>query len=122
MVECEPGQEFCADLVIAEGSGVLFGLAVGWGFEAALEGGLDCNTGEFRTAPLAGVYGSPVSSDPSDPDALWTVQQPPAGMFEGELSGQHQGEIPQVIEGQWSLFEAAGFASCTGGFTTELQP
>lgn len=119
-VECEPGQEFCADLVISEGSGVLFGLAVGWGFEAPLKGGLDCATGEFRTEPLQGVYGTAISSDPNDPDALWTVQQPPVGMFKGDLAGQHLGQEPQVIEGHWNLVEE-GFATCDGGFTTVLQ-
>jgi len=121
VVECASDNEFCFDLVISEGSGKLFGIAVGWGFEAALKGGLNCQTGEFRTEPLDGIYGSAVSSDPNDPNALWMVQQPPAGMFKGDLTGQHVGGTPQLIEGEWSLVQE-GFASCTGSFTTELQP
>ena len=50
--------EFCPDLVIAEGSGTLFGLAgdTGVAFEGKLGCGLDCETGEFRaTAPDGGL-------------------------------------------------------------------
>lgn len=122
VVECDPADEFCADLVIAEGSGTLFGIASLWGFEAPLSGGLDCGTGEFRTEPLKGVWGTPVSSDPNDPNALWTVQQPPMGMFDGELSGNHLGALPQVIEGSWNLTETGFGANCTGTFNVQLQP
>ncbi|MDD9933761.1 MAG: hypothetical protein OXT09_09165 [Myxococcales bacterium] len=120
--ECGPSDEFCADLVIAEGSGTLFGLAGLTGFEAPLNGGLDCSTGEFRTDGLDGVYGPAISSDPADPDALWTVAQPPFGMFGGTLSGSHLGADPQVIDGTWDLADSAGGASCAGTFTVQLQP
>ena len=85
-------------------------------------GGLDCTTGEFRTDGLDGIYGGAVSSDPADPNALWTVQQPPLGMFQGDLSGMHLGDTPQVIEGTWRLADTVTGTSCTGAFSVQLQP
>ena len=120
---CDGDGEFCADLVISEGSGTLYGIAaLFWGFEAPLKGGLDCTTGEFRTEPLQGVWGGAVSSDPTDPNALWTVGEPPAGTFEGELSGMHTGSEPQTIAGEWHLLETASLSTCDGPFHVELQP
>lgn len=120
--ECEEGQEFCFDLVIAEGSGKLFGF-VGFfiGFETGLEGGLDCTTGEFHATAVDGVWGIPVSSDPSDPNAPATVSKPPSGTFDGGLDGMHQGGDPQIIDGAWDLVEATGYR-CAGPFTVERQP
>lgn len=121
--QCDAEGEFCADLVISEGSGTLYGIAaLFWGFEAPLRGGLDCTTGEFRTEPLDGVWGSAVSSDPTDPEALWTVAQPAAGTFEGELSGMHTGTEPQIIAGEWNLIETASLSTCDGPFSVQLQP
>jgi hypothetical protein len=120
--QCDASGEFCADLVIAEGSGTLFGLAGLTGFEAPLAGGLDCATGEFRTEGLDGIYGPAISSDPTNPDALWTVQEPPFGTFQGTLSGMHQGDQPQVIDGEWDLADTTSGTSCAGTFTVELQP
>jgi hypothetical protein len=120
--ECEA--EFCPDLVIAEGSGTLFGLAgdTGWGFEAQLDGGLDCRTGEFRATAPNGIYGIAGSSDAGDPDALWTVLDPPLGEFDGMLSGMHGSGPPERIAGDWDLIDAAELARCTGPFMVELQP
>ncbi len=120
--ECEPSDEFCADLVIAENSGTLFGLAGLIGFETMLDGALDCTTGEFRATGLGGRYGSPISTNPNDPDALWTVQDPPAGMFEGDLSGVHASAPVEAIEGTWSLVETVSAVACNGPFRVELQP
>ncbi|MGD8863156.1 MAG: hypothetical protein PVI30_24290 [Myxococcales bacterium] len=117
--ECDA--EFCPDLVIAEGSGTLFGLAFGWGFEAQLEGGLDCSTGQFRASAPDGVYGSAGSSDPTNPDALWTVILP-LGTFTGTLDGEHNGEAPEAIGGDWDLQVPGSDIRCTGPFTVELQP
>ncbi len=116
--------EFCPDLVIAEGTGTLFGLAgdTGWGFEGKLEGGLDCRTGQFRATAPDGVYGFAGSTDPNDPDALWTVVDPPLGEFDGTLSGMHGGGPPEGIRGDWDLVDAAELARCTGPFMVELQP
>jgi hypothetical protein len=113
--------EFCPDLVIASGTGTLFGLAGFWGFEAVLEGGLDCTTGEFRASAPDGVWGGAGSSDPSDPDALWTVLDPPAGMFFGSLTGQHGQGPPERIDGDWHLSETASGIQCTGPFMVALQ-
>lgn len=121
LVEIDNCQEFCADLVIAEGTGTLFGLANFWGFEAELSGGLDCQTGEFRATAPAGIYGSPVSSDPSDPEALWTVADPPLGTFTGSLTGMHETVPEQLVSGEWNLVAQAFGASCVGPFTVVLQ-
>jgi hypothetical protein len=116
-------QEFCPGLVIAEGSGTLFGLAgdTGWAFEAKLDGGLDCRTGEFRATAPKGIYGLAGSNDPNDPNALSSVLAPPLGEFEGKLSGMHNGP-PERIAGDWDLVDAAELARCSGPFTVELQP
>ena len=76
----------------------------------------------FLTGNLTLFAGGAISSDPTDPEALWTVAQPPSGMFEGELSGQHSGELPQIIDGDWNLNETATGITCVGPFTVELQP
>jgi hypothetical protein len=122
-----PGQcddEFCPDLVIAEGSGTLFGVAgdTGWAFEAVLDGGLDCQTGEFRASAPHGIYGIAGSDDPNKPDALTTVLDPSLGEFNGTLSGMHESGPPERITGDWSLADAADFAHCTGPFMAELKP
>lgn len=116
--------EFCPDLVIARGSGTLFGVAgdTGWAFQAELEGGLDCMTGEFRASAPNGIYGLAGSDDPSKPDALTTVADPPLGNFNGMLSGMHASGPPEAIQGDWYLADAADFAHCTGPFMAELQP
>lgn len=121
--ECPPSDEFCPDLVISENGGTLFGLAGGlWGFETELEGALDCTTGEFRATGLGGRWGAAVSSDPNDPDALWTVEDPPAGMFDGELMGMHTTTPAETIAGEWFLLESGSGITCTGPFTVTLQP
>jgi hypothetical protein len=121
--ECETGEEFCPDLVISENGGTLFGIAAGlWGFETQLEGALDCTTGEFRATGLGGRWGAAVSTDPNDPTALWTVEDPPSGMFDGELTGTHTGSPTETIAGEWFLLEAASGITCTGPFTVTLQP
>lgn len=120
--ECEPGTEFCSDLVISENGGTLFGLAGLVGFETMLEGALDCTTGEFRATGLGGRWGNAISTDPNDPDALWTVEDPPFGMFDGELTGTHEKASGETIAGNWSLREAAMDITCAGPFTVTLQP
>ena len=120
---CEANEEFCPDLVISENGGTLFGVAAGlWGFETQLEGALDCTTGEFRATGLGGRWGTAVSTDPNDPDALWTVEEPPAGMFDGELSGMHSTSPTETIAGEWFLLESGSGITCTGPFTVALQP
>jgi hypothetical protein len=120
--ECDA--EFCPDLVIAEGSGTLFGIAgdTGWAFEGELDGGLDCQTGEFRATAANGVFGLAGPSDPSDPDALGTVLDPALGAFDGMFTGMHAAGPPERIAGDWDLAEVADFARCTGPFMVELQP
>jgi len=117
--ECD---EFCPDLVIAEGTGTLFGLAGLIGFEAELDGGLDCQTGEFRAGAPTGIYGVPDSMDPNDPDALWTVADPPFGTFTGSLTGTHATNPAERITGNWDLTDAITGTRCAGPFTVELQP
>jgi hypothetical protein len=121
--ECEPSDEFCSDLVISENGGTLYGLAGLIGFETQLQGALDCTTGEFRAMGLGGRYGNAISSDPNDPDALWTVEEPPLGMFSGELSGKHaKASAGETIAGDWNLREEAMDITCAGPFTVTLQP
>jgi hypothetical protein len=117
-------QEFCPDLVIAEGSGTLFGIAgdTGWAFEAELDGGLDCQTGEFRATAPNGIYGLGGSDDANDPNAVTTVLDPALGAFNGMLSGMLGSGPPERIAGDWDLADAADFARCTGPFMVELQP
>jgi hypothetical protein len=120
--ECDV--EFCPDLVIAEGSGTLFGIAgdTGWAFEGELDGGLDCQTGEFRAAAANGIFGLAGPTDPANPDELGTVLDPPLGAFDGMFSGMHGAGPPERITGDWDLAEVADFARCTGPFMVELQP
>jgi hypothetical protein len=77
--------------VIAEGSGTLFGIAgdTGWAFEGELDGGLDCQTGEFRANAANGIFGLAGPSDPSDPGTLGTVLDPALGAFDGMFTGMH---------------------------------
>lgn len=121
--ECGVGEEFCFDLVIAEGSGTIFGFVnLFIGFEGTLEGGLDCTTGEFHAQAHDGIWGIPVASDPTDPMSPATVGQPPSGMWDGGLDGLHLGGNPQVIEGDWDLMETTFNYRCPGPFTVERQP
>ena len=123
--ECESGEEFCPDLVISENGGTLYGIAAGigvWGFETMLDGALDCTTGEFRATGFDGRWGEAVSTDPTDPDALWTVADPPSDTFEGELNGTHASSPVETISGQWLLREGGFDISCAGPFTVTLQP
>ncbi len=112
--------EFCADLVIAEGTGVLYGVLGFLGFEAQLSGGLDCQTGEFRASAPGGIYGMAVSSDPNDPNALWTVAEPPFGTFGGDMQGTYDTGSPQAIDGSWSLADDFSGVACTGPFEVTL--
>jgi hypothetical protein len=114
--------EFCADLVIAENSGTLYGLAGFYGFETVLDGALDCERGEFRATGIGGRWGAAISSDPSDPEALWTVDEPPLGAFDGDLEGMHEASGVEAIEGTWNLIETASAITCIGPFRVELQP
>jgi hypothetical protein len=120
--ECADGEEFCADLVISENGGTLFGFAGLIGFETMLEGALDCTTGEFRASGIGGRYGNAISTDPNDPDALWTVEDPPFGMFDGELNGMHAKGTGETIAGEWTLRETVMDIACDGPFTVTLQP
>jgi hypothetical protein len=121
--ECEPGIEFCSDLVISENGGTLFGLAGFIGFETMLEGALDCTTGEFRANGVDGRWGNAVSTDPNDPNALWTVEEPAMGMFDGTLMGTHAtAGSTETIAGDWDLRERAMGITCAGPFTVALQP
>jgi hypothetical protein len=118
---CPPDSEFCDDLVIAQGK--LFGFAVlVIGFETSLEGGLDCKTGMFHAKTADGVWGLPVPVDPSNPDSPLTVADPPAGMFDGDMSGVHHAGPPEAIEGMWSLEESSTMLKCPGPFHVKLQP
>lgn len=120
--ECPPGEEFCADLVISENGGTLFGLAGFIGFETMLAGALDCSTGEFRAMGIQGRWGNAISTDPNNPDALWTVEEPPQGMFDGVLMGMHSKTADETISGTWDLTETAMDITCAGPFTVTLQP
>jgi hypothetical protein len=120
--QCMSGQEFCADLVISKNGGTLFGLAGLIGFETMLEGALDCTTGTFRASGLGGRWGNAVSMDPNDPDALWTIEDPPFGRFDGELKGMHTASPSETIAGDWNLREPDMDITCAGPFTVTLQP
>jgi hypothetical protein len=110
--------------VIAAGTGTLFGAAgdTGWAFQGKLDGGLDCESGQFRASVPDGVYGLAGTSDPNDPNALITVADPPLGEFDGMLSGTHTNGSPERIAGDWDLVDIAELARCTGPFMVELQP
>lgn len=120
--QCDEADEFCEDLVISENGGTLFGLAGFIGFETMLTGALDCGTGEFRAMGIGGRWGNAISTDPNDPDALWTVENPPQGMFDGELTGMHATGSSETISGDWNLRETAMDITCAGPFTVTLQP
>ena len=122
--ECDPTDEFCSDLVISENGGTLFGLASGFiGFETKLEGALDCATGEFRANGVDGRWGTAISTDPNDPNALLTVEDPPMGMFDGLLMGMHtKAAATETIAGNWDLTENTMDINCAGPFTVTLQP
>lgn len=121
--ECDEADEFCEDLVISENGGTLFGLAGFVGFETMLTGALDCRTGEFRATGIGGRWGNAVSTDPNDPNALWTVEDPPMGMFDGELTGTHAMTAgAETISGDWNLRETVMDITCAGPFTVTLQP
>jgi hypothetical protein len=122
--ECEASDEFCSDLVISENGGTLYGIAFGfYAFETQLTGALDCATGEFRAMGLGGRWGTAISSDPNDPDALWTIEEPAAGSFDGELDGLHAlAGGTESIAGDWFLRDAVNDLTCTGPFTVTLQP
>lgn len=119
----DPGcEEFCQDLVISSGSSKLFGVAVGViVFEAALEGGLDCATGEFRASVNDGQFGFPVPVDPNDVFGEVTVAQPPIGHISGLLGGVHSGTSVQGIAGDWALDTLDFEGSCPGPFTVQLD-
>jgi hypothetical protein len=116
--------EFCPDLVIAKGSGTLYGAAgdTGWAFQGKLDGGLDCQSGEFRATASNGIYGIAGSANTSDPNASMMVLDPALGEFNGKFSGMHSSGPPERITGDWDLVDAADLASCTGPFMVELQP
>ena len=116
--DCE---EFCPDLVISENSGTLFGFAGAIAFETQLQGALDCKTGEFKAQGIGGKYGNGISTDANDPDALWTVEDPPYGTFEGMLAGMHRPGPPELIEGNWDLADTASGTACHGPFKVVLQ-
>jgi hypothetical protein len=118
--ECD--DEFCPDLVISENSGTLFGLAGTTGFEAKLEGALDCTSGVFQAKGVGGKWGNPISTDPNDPNALLTVEDPPQGMFDGMLAGMHMPGTPEAIAGTWNLADTLSGTTCNGPFHVELQP
>ena len=121
--ECPPSEEFCPDLVISENGGTLYGIGAGfYGFETMLQGALDCTTGEFRATGIEGRWGNAISTDPNDPDALWTVEDPPQGMFDGVLMGMHNKSANETISGTWDLTETAMDVTCAGPFTVTLQP
>jgi hypothetical protein len=121
--ECETGEEFCADLVISENGGTLFGIGAGfWGFETMLQGALDCTTGEFRAMGIDGRWGAAISSDPNDPNALWTVEDPPLGVFDGLFMGTHETATSETISGTWDLIDHAADLRCAGPFSVTLQP
>ena len=114
-------QEFCPDLVIAQGTGTLFGLAGPYAFQSQLDGGLDCQTGEFRANIKQGVYGFPGPSDPNDEDSKLAVVFE-MGTFGGMLKGMHDSGPPEQIDGDWALSETVTSVSCTGPFSVKLQP
>lgn len=116
------GAEFCPDLVISENSGTLFGFAGAIAFETKLQGALDCKTGEFKAHGIDGRYGNGISTDPNNPNALWTVEDPPYGMFNGMLAGMHHAGSPELIDGNWDLADTASGTSCNGPFKVVLQP
>ena len=119
---CAPGQEFCDfDLVITEGSGKLFGFALGViGFETGLKGGLDCATGDFHAQAVGGIWGVPWP-DPNDPEGKLKVAVE-LGTFDGSLDGKHGGTAPQTIAGLWNLGEPTYDIYCPGPFSVALTP
>jgi hypothetical protein len=121
--ECPPSDEFCPDLVISENGGTLYGVgAVFYAFETMLQGALDCATGEFRAMGVDGRWGAAISSDPNDPDALWTIEEPPIGMFDGTLMGMHGEGATETISGSWDLLDQVQDIRCAGPFSVTLQP
>ena len=118
--KCKPGQEFCDDLVITEGSGKLFGFVLGLiGFETGLKGGLNCSTGEFHAEAVGGVYGIPWPN-PDDPEGKLKVTIE-LGTFDGSLNGRHGGKVPQTIAGEWNLGEPSLDIYCPGPFSVQLM-
>jgi hypothetical protein len=115
------GAEFCPDLVISDNSGTLFGFAGLIAFETKLHGALDCKTGEFKAQGIDGKYGNGVSTDLNNPNALWTVGDPPFGTFDGMLAGMHHTGTPEFIAGNWDLRDTASGTSCSGPFKVALQ-
>jgi hypothetical protein len=121
--ECPPSEEFCPDLVISENGGTLYGIGAGfYGFETMLQGALDCTTGEFRATGFDGRWGTAISSDPNDPNALWTVEDPPLGMFDGTFMGMHTAGSGETIAGDWDLYDSVADIRCAGPFSVTLQP
>jgi hypothetical protein len=118
--KCAPGAEFCADLVISMNTGTLAGKADPFGFTATLEGGLDCSTGTFQAHGLTGHWGLAVSSDPNDPKAPFTVDDP-LGDFESKLEGMHTSAGGETIAGTWHLSTPGMEFTCVGPFTVSLQ-
>jgi hypothetical protein len=120
--ECPPSDEFCPDLVISENGGTLYGVgAVFYAFETMLQGALDCATGEFRAMGVDGRWGAAISSDPNDPDALWTIDEPPIGTFDGTLMGMHAEGAAETISGSWDLLDQVQDIRCAGPFSVTLQ-
>jgi hypothetical protein len=121
--ECPPSDEFCPDLVISENGGTLYGVgAIFYAFETMLQGALDCATGEFRAMGVDGRWGAAISSDPNDPDALWTIEEPPIGTFDGTLMGMHSEAATETISGSWDLLDQVQDIRCAGPFSVTLQP
>jgi len=89
---------------------------------AIYEGALDCTTGTFRASGLGGRWGNAVSIDANNPDALWTIEDPPFGTFNGELKGMHTASPAEMIAGDWNLHEPDMDITCAGPFTVTLQP
>jgi hypothetical protein len=59
----------------------------------------------------------------TDPNAFWTVEDPPIGMFDGTLSGMHEKSgSDETIAGTWDLTENTMDINCAGPFTVKLQP
>jgi hypothetical protein len=113
--DCMIGSEFCADLVISKDSGFMSAQAAGiYAFGATLDGGLDCRSGQFRAAAINGVWG--LIDGVADTSAPPKVLDPPLGMFDGSLEGNHTRAAVESIGGTWNLYEHGLDARCVGPF------
>lgn len=117
---CEPGIEFCTDLVIAGNSGTLGGQAAAlFAFVAELAGWLDCGTGEFRAAAVEGRWAMPdLGKDPNEPSS---AIDPEIGVSDGTLSSTVMKAAGETIGGTRDLYDHDNSPRCMGPCRVTLQ-